>query len=225
MTIRVHLRPFAASLLLLIQSHGADLATTRLSLEVENTPAATIVTAKAKGSESPVKFRIDWVDGTESPENFRNHPEKDGSLVSTHLFGKTTLTRTILASEEDDCIFIHIHADQPGPVHFTARFVSEDPVEIHDRRQLILSGEKIHAHAWIIPYESDVSDDEKSTITLAGEGEALIILNLTTDPEKNSIANTLTRLGEKYDPGHTPPSPHLIWEGIRDARLQDTGSR
>jgi len=221
MTIRVHLRPHAVSLLLLIQNHGADLATTRLSLEVENTPAATIVTAKVKGSESPVKLRIDWVNGTESPENFRNHPEKDGSLVSTHLFGKTTLTRTILASAEDDCILIHVQADQPGPVNFTARFVSDEPVEIHDRRQLILSGEKIHAHAWIIPYESDVSDDGKSTITLAGEGEALIILNLTAAAKKHPIANTLTRLGEKYDPGHTPPNPHLIWEGVTDREMQE----
>ncbi len=191
-----------------------SVATPRLSCEVDNTPSSTILTAKTKGSDSDVKFRIDWFTGNVKPEKFRSDPAKEGFITSTHLLGKTTLTRTILASGEEDCVFIHVHADQPGPVHFTARFVSEDPIEIHDRRQLILSGRKIHAHAWIIPYESDVTDDGKSAITLAGEGEALIILNLTANPGKHRIADTLTRLGGKYDPGHTPPSPHLIWEGV-----------
>ena len=190
------------------------LTTPRFSCTVENTPASTILTSRAKGSESPVKFRIDWLTGSETPLNFKTGLPEKGLVTSTHLLGKTTVTRTILASAESDCIFIHVHADQPGPVHFAARFVSEDPVKIHDRRQLILSGKDIHAHAWVIPYESDVTDDGKATITLAGEGEALIILNLTPDPAKHPIANTLVRLGEKHDPGHTPPSPHLIWEGV-----------
>ena len=196
------------------------LATPRLSLNVENTVQSTILTATEKGSDAPVKFRIDWITGTEPPENFKNHPANGTALTSTHLLGKTTVTRTVLVSETADCILIHVHADQPGPVHFTARFISEDPVEIHDRRQLILTGEKIHAHAWVIPYESDVSDDGKSTITLAGEGEALIILNLTADPSKHHIADTHTRLGKKHDPGHTPPNPHLIWEGVTEGRRE-----
>ena len=192
----------------------------RLSLEIENTTQSTILVAKEKGSESPITLRIDWLTGTESPEDFKNLAKKNGIASSTHLLGKTTVTRTIFASAEDDCIFIHVHADQPGPVHFTARFVSEDPLEIHDRRQLILSGKNGHAHAWVIPFESDVSDDGKSTITLAGEGEALIILNLTKDPNKLIISNTLTRLGGKYDPGHSPPSPHLIWEGAIEGQRE-----
>lgn len=192
--------------------------TTRLSCEIENTPTSTILTAKVEGSDAPVKFRIDWFSGKETPENFKNQPGKGEFLTSTHLLGKTTLTRTVLTSTESDCIFIHVHADQPGPVHFTARFVSKDPVKIHDRRQLILTGKETHAHAWIIPYESDITDDGKGTITLAGEGEALIILNLTPDPTKHPISDTLTRLGENYDPGHTPASPHLVWEGIEEER-------
>ena len=196
------------------------LTTARLSCEIENTPTSTILTAKVKASDAPVKFRIDWLSGKETPENFKNQPEKGESLTSTHLLGKTTLTRTVLISTESDCIFIHVHADQPGPVHFTARFVSKDPVKIHDRRQLILTGKETRAHAWIIPYESDITDDGKGTITLAGEGEALLILNLTPDPTKHPISDTLTRLGEKYDPGHTPASPHLVWEGIEDERAK-----
>ncbi len=183
---------------------------------MENTIESTILTATVKGSETPVKLRIDWQNPEQTNMVFRQHAEKNNSLISRHRIGKTTITRTILVSAKSDCIFIHVLADQPGPVNFTARFISEDPVEIHDRRQLILTGKETHAHAWIIPFESDVTDDGKSTITLAGEGEALIILNLTADPAKHPIANTLTRLGEKHDPAHTPPSPHLIWEGVRE---------
>ncbi len=193
------------------------LATPRLSSEVENTPASTIITAKTKDREIPVTFRIDWFSGDEKPQHFLNHPVKNQSLTSTHQLGGTTLTRTIFASEKEDCIFIHIIADQPGPVHFTARFISDTPAKIHDRRQLILSGKDIHAQAWIIPFESDVTDDG-TIITLQGEGEALIILNLTPDPKTHPIANTFLRLGEKHDSGHTPPSPHRIWEGVTEGR-------
>lgn len=190
------------------------LRTPHLSCEVANTIGSTILTTKVKGSESPVKFRIDWFTGDETSENFRTSATKERSLTSTHLLGKTTLTRTILASAGADCILIHVHADQPGPVHFTTRFVSEKPAKIRNRREIILSDGEIHAHAWVVPFESDVSDDGKA-ITVAGEGEALIILNLTDNAETRPISNTLDRLGEKHDPGHTPPNPHLIWEAVK----------
>jgi hypothetical protein len=161
-----------------------------------------------------VKFRIDWASEDKAPEKFQNQSAKSDRLTSSYRLGKTTLTRTILVSETADCILLYILADQPGAVHFTARFVSEDPIEIHDRRQIILSGKQIHAHAWVIPFESDVSDDGK-TITLPGEGEALILLNLTPDKKKHPISKTFSCLGEKHDPGHIPPDPHLIWEGVQ----------
>ncbi len=199
------------------------LTTPRLSCSVENTLESTILTASVKGSETSVKLRIDWQTPAQTNMVFRQHAVKNNSLISRHKIGSTSITRTIFADAESDCIFLHVLADQPGPVHFSARFVSEDPVKIEDRRQLILSGEKVHAHAWIIPYESDVSDDGKSTITLAGEGEALIILNLTADPEKQPISDTVARLGQKHDPGHTPPSPHLIWEAVSKEEGESEG--
>jgi len=193
-----------------------QLETPRLSLKVENTAATTLLTATEKDSETPVTLRIDWLTGSETSTDFKSQAATKDRITSTHLLGKTKLTRTILLSAENDAVLFHVHSNQPGPVHFTARLVSGEPVKIEDRRQLVLTGEKIHAHAWIIPYESDVSDDGKSTITLAGEGEALIILNLSADPAKHPIADTLTRMGQKHDPGHTPPSPHLIWKGVTE---------
>lgn len=190
------------------------LTTLRLSLKVENTAESTLLIATEKGSDTPVTLRIDWKTGSETPSDFKNQAATKRIVTSSYLLGETKITRTILVSAESDAIFLHVHANQPGPVNFTARFISENPGKIEDRRQLVLSGEKIHAHTWIIPYESDVSDDGKATITLAGEGEALIVLNLTADPEKHPISTTLTRLGQKYDPSHIPASPHLIWAGV-----------
>jgi hypothetical protein len=192
------------------------LATPRLSCEIANSAKTTILTAKVRASDVPVIFRIDWLSGNGSPQNFKNLPVKGNALTSTHLLGETTLTRTIIASAETDCILIHIIADKPGAVGFRAHFPGEAAAKIQDRREIILPGGKTHAHAWIIPFESDVSDDGKATITLSGEGEALIILNLTPGPAAHPISNTFARLGEKYDPGHSPPDPHLIWEGVRE---------
>ena len=208
--------PPATFILLTGLAAAQPLTTPRLSCTVENTLESTILTASVKGSETPVKFRIDWQHLTQAAMLFRGQAVTNNTFTSTLLLGNTTITRTILADAGSDCIFIHVLADQPGPVHFTARFITEEPVKIHDRRQLILTGKETQAHAWIIPFESDVTDDGKSTITLAGEGEALIILNLTRDSAKHPIAKTLIRLGEKHDPGHTPPSPHLIWEGVME---------
>jgi hypothetical protein len=210
----VILRRFCIFLFLLTSAFAQPLTTSRLSCEVENNEKTTILTAKVKGTEVFVKFRIDWASEDKAPEKFQNQSAKPDRLTSSHRLGKTTLTRTILVSETADCIFLHILADQPGAVHFTARFMSEDPIEIHDRRQIILTGKQIHAHAWVIPFESDVSDDGK-TIALVGEGEALILLNLAPNTKKHPISNTFSRLGEQHDPGHTPPDPHLIWEGVQ----------
>jgi hypothetical protein len=216
MPIRDHWRPSALAFLMAGIGYAQPLATPRLSCEVENTAEATTIAAKVKGSDTPVKFRIDWPSGNDAPRNFKNHPAKGNALSSTHLLGETNLTRTILASAEADCILIHIIADKPGAVGFRAHFPGEAAAKIRDRREIILPGGKTHAHAWIIPFESDVSDDGKATITLSGEGEALIILNLTADPAAHPVSSTFIRLGEKYDPGHSPPDPHLIWEGVRE---------
>lgn len=199
------------------------LATPRITCEVAETAATTTLTAKAKGCEEPVVFRIEWKSRDEKPEGFKASKAEGGAITSTHRLGKTTVTRTILASAAADCILIHVIADQPGAVSFTARFASEDPVKIQNRREIILSGEKIHAHAWVIPFESDVHDDGKGTISLNGEGEALIILNLTNDPETSPISDTLARLGKKHDPGHTPANPHLIWEALEEGVRERAG--
>ena len=225
--MRFHLTTAVALVIALSASSATaePIGTARLSCDVANTQDSTELTVRVKGIDAPVRFRIGWLLGKVVPANFKNQAGKVDRVSSTHQIGKITITRTILASAEADCILIHVIADQPGEVAFNARFLSEAPVKILDRREIVLSGGKIHAHAWIIPFESDVSDDGKGTITLLGEGEALILLNLTADLEKKPIAGTWTRLGELHDPGRTPPNPHLVWEAVKktqDSETQDT---
>ncbi len=223
--MRFHLN--AAALLVSVMVAGMAaaerIATARLSCDVANTPDATELTVRVKGFDAPVSFRIGWISGKVTPANFKTRPGKGDRISSTHQIGKITVTRTILASARADCILIHVIADQPGEVAFRARFLSDTPAKMVDRREIVLPGEKIHAHAWIITFESDVSDDGKGSITVLGEGEALILLNLTSDPENKPIAGTWIRLGEKHDPNQTPPNPHLVWEALGKETGNDRG--
>jgi hypothetical protein len=216
--VTARLLPF---LLLLPQLADAQaLATPRLACEVVELADSTTITARDKGGGEPVVFQIAWERGSEKAVGFRADPATAGAITSTHRVGTTTITRTILASETADCILVHVIADQPGAVSLTAGFVTEKPVATRDRREILLSGEKTHAHTWIIPFESDVGDAGKR-VSIRGEGEALIILNLTADPVGFPVSGTLSRLGDKYDPGHKPANPHLIWEGIRKAHAAE----
>lgn len=170
------------------------------------------------GIDETVKFEINWLSGKVAPANFRNLEEKKKYITSSHLIEKTTVTRTILASAEADCILIHVIADQPGEVALQARFQSDTPTQIQDRRELVIPGGKILAHAWIIPFESDVVDDGKGAISVTGEGEALILLNISENTKEQLIANTWDRLGERYDPCGTPPNPDVVWEAVKKAQ-------
>lgn len=203
-----------ASLLLGRVASAEILTTPRFECEVVETLASSTLIARIKGCDEPVVIRIDWLDKQGTPENFKVSPEKRGAIISSYRLGKTTLTRTFVASVAADCVLVHVVADQPGLVNLRARYVSNFPVKIHDRRELILTGGKIRAHAWVIPFESDVQTDGDAAIGLHGEGEALILLNFTTEGSA-SIADTFTRLGAIHDPAHRPPSPSLIWEALK----------
>lgn len=192
--------------------------TARFSCDVENCEIKTILTARLMGIDETVKFEINWLSGKVAPANFRNLEEKKKYITSSHLIEKTTVTRTILASAEADCILIHVIADQPGEVALQARFQSDTPTQIQDRRELVLPGGKVHAHAWIIPFESDVVDDGKGAISVTGEGEALILLNISENIKEQPIANTWDRLGERYDPYGTNSNPYVVWEAVKKAQ-------
>lgn len=168
-----------------------------------------------------VTLKIDWLDKDGRAAGFTRsiHP-KDGRIRSVQRVGQTTITRTVVAGGEDDAIFIHLLADQPGALSFRVTLGGPPAANarIEDRRQLILPAGAGHpaAHVWVLPFESDVAG-EGNSITVRGEGEALIVWNFAAG---KALDTTLANLGTRYDPGHLPPDPAKIWQGILGTQLK-----
>ena len=158
---------------------------------------------------------IDWLGNTGANEGFTRdiHPQSLGTR-SVHRVENTTITRTVLAGIADDVMLIHFIADQPGALSFRVTLggaAQNADVRIEDRRQLILGPKagQLGAHVWVLPFESDVAS-EGNTITVRGEGEALIVWNFAVGKPPEA---TLSNLGARYDAGHNPPNPAKIWQG------------
>lgn len=172
----------------------------------------------------PITLSFAWL-GNDVLED-RGHAvhASDGRFRSVYRVRSTTIFRTVLASKEDGVVYVHFHADQPGALSFktTLSAASASTVKIEDRRQLILTPDSNPetnpaAHVWVIPYESDVSGNEDA-ISLMGEGEALIVFALSPDGNSaTELAKTWEKIGERYDPGHSPPNPSKVWQGVLEA--------
>lgn len=194
-----------------------------LTFSVEDSPETTLVTGHFADSRN-ITFRIDWLNQTPPPKEFSVKIEH-GISESTHLLGSTHITRTILASEKDDAIFIHFLADKPGDLAFRATLVppaGKGEITIEDRRELVWNPDETpeKARAWVIPFESDV-ESEGSAIVLRGEGECLLILNFADrDSNEKPLADTWKRLANSHDPGSNPPDPTKIWQSVFDKATQ-----
>lgn len=174
------------------------------------------------GGKNSIILTVAWL-GTEIPENWvsQYHHKTAGRITTYYRAGLTTITRTVLASPEEGAIFVHLHADQPGILSIKASVTSPLPhqVRVEDRRQLILSpkeGEEpsCPSHVWVLPFESDVATEGES-ITIRGEGEALVVWAFgAPGTPATTLAETLKHLGDRHDPGHTPPNPSKIWHGV-----------
>lgn len=143
----------------------------------------------------------------------------DFRIRSFYKTGTTSITRTVICSREDDAVFVHLIADQPGALSFkvTLDAGAAGKVKREDRRQLILTRPGgLASHVWVLPFESDVAP-EGDSIVVKGEGEALIVWNYSGG---KPISGTLTQLGERYDPGHHPADPSKIWQGALAGHLK-----
>ena len=150
---------------------------------------------------SEIELRIDFPPGEAAATGFARffHAGKR-SVRSRYKILRTTLTRTVRV--QDGVVFIHVIADHPGALTFR---VTLDGARIEDRRQLISPA----AHVWVLPFESDVAG-HGSSISVSGEGEALVLWVFGTGER----TTTLARLGARHDPGHNPPNPAKIWAGV-----------
>ncbi len=164
--------------------------------------------------QDEVELKIDWLDQQAVAGFTRAICPPDGRVRSRHKVGITTITRTVIAARDDDAIFIHLIADQPGALSFrvTLGGSAASAARIEDRRQLILPAGtgRPAAHVWVLPFESDVASEGQS-ISVRGEGEALIVWNYSASKPLDA---TLNQLGTRYDPGHNPPDPSKIWQGV-----------
>lgn len=189
-----------------------------LTYTVDDSPAVTTITGRLTAGRSII-LRIDWLNQNPAPRDFVRTLEH-GIAGSTHQLGTTRITRTILASAEDQAIFIHFLADKPGDLSFRATLVppagTGEP-RIEDRREIAWIGPEptpAAARAWIIPFESDV-ESEGSAILLRGEGECLLVLNFAeTDSPPGSVAATWNRIAAAHDPGANPPDPSKVWQSV-----------
>lgn len=181
---------------------------------------------EALPAQEKVDLRIEWLTDGLKPVDFSRSACGDGMVRSSCRLGKTTFIRTVLVSEEEDAVFIHLLADQPGALSFRVTFGSsgEGNPEITDRRQFVRAATDkpagIGSHVWVLPFESDVAT-EGTAIAVRGEGEALILITYAAgkDGEK-PLSETLSRFGNRYDPGHNPPDPAKIWRGVLDHHLK-----
>jgi hypothetical protein len=170
-----------------------------------------------------VDLRIEWL-FTENPTNFsRSILSAEGILESVCRVGGTKITRTLLVDKENDVIVVHLLADKPGALSFRVSLDIDgaDPAKIEKRKEMVIpANEKTGdfvAHAWILPFESDVTP-EGNSIVVRGEGEAMVLLTYVKDPQ--TLADTLNRLGNRYDPGHSPPDLIKIWHGILETKTK-----
>lgn len=165
--------------------------------------------------QEEVGLKIDWLDKIEVTGFTRFMNSQDARVRSVHQAGRTTITRTVTSGE--DAIYVHLIADQPGALSFRVTLIGprDSEVRIEDRRQLILPADAggLAGHVWVLPFESDVAAEGRS-ITVRGEGEALIVWNFAAG---RPIDATWSKLGERYDPGHVPPDPTKIWQGVLES--------
>ena len=178
--------------------------------------------------QEKVDLKIDWLKGEEQPVEFtRSFLPENGIARSSYRLDSAKITRTVITDETESAIFIHLIADKPGALSFRVilSVSGAGEPEIVDRRQMVRQANagvpgSIGAHVWVLPFESDVAPDGNS-IVVRGEGEALIILTFATGSESGEpLAQTLTRLGNRYDPGHLPADPSKIWHGVLAGHLK-----
>lgn len=165
-----------------------------------------------------ITFSLDWLAKDAKVTNYqRTLNLQDGTVVTTFNRGGAGFTWTVFATEEQDLIVTHLRADKPGALNFRVSLSTENAAKsrVEDRRILILDGKSagkpFAARAWVFPMESEVTPGDKE-ITVRGEGEALVLLAATRDPEQ--IAKLQDRLKPLGFGGDDHPDIFQVWNGL-----------
>lgn len=165
-----------------------------------------------------ITFSLDWLAKDAKVTNYqRTLNLQDGTVVTTFNRGGVGFTWTVFATDEQDLIVTHLRADKPGALNFRVSLSSESPAKarVEDRRILIFEGKSegkpFAARAWVFPMESEVTPGDKE-ITVRGEGEALILLAATRDPEQ--IAKLQDRIKPLGFGGDDHPDIFQVWTNL-----------
>lgn len=155
------------------------------------------------------EFRFEWLDAAGAVTHYRRELDFATGIATT-TFNRNTagFTATTFVSRPDDLLVLHLRADKPGFLSFRVRLThGEAKPAIEDRRVLVLP----QARAWVYPMESEVTPGD-GEITVHGEGEALILVAATSDPEK------VARLPDRMKPlgfgGKEHPDIQAIWTDL-----------
>jgi hypothetical protein len=182
-------------------------------LENPERPAAAPANPTKPGAaftgKSLGEFRFEWLDAAGPVTHYRRELDLATGIVTT-TFNRNTagFTATTFISRTDDLLVLHLRTDKPGFLSFRVRLTQGDAKPaIEDRRVLV----QPQARAWVYPMESEVTPGD-GEITVHGEGEALILVAATSDPEKvTKLPDRMKALGFG---GKEHPDIHAIWTGL-----------
>ncbi len=155
------------------------------------------------------EFRFEWLDSAGPVTDYRRHLDLATGIATT-TFNRNTagFTATTFVSRPDDLLVLHLRTDKPGFLSFRVRLThGETKPAIEDRRILVLP----QARCWVYPMESEVTPGD-GEITVQGEGEALILVAATSDPEK--VAQLPDRMKALGFGGKEHPDIQAIWTGL-----------
>ncbi|MEK7953174.1 glycoside hydrolase N-terminal domain-containing protein [Luteolibacter soli] len=159
---------------------------------------------------------LDWLDDKVPATNYQRRLNfADGTSVITFQRGGAGFTWTTFISKPDDLLVLHLRTDKPGSLNFRVELAAKTRNEngqrakVEDRRILAVQYNDFAARAWVYPMESEVTPGENE-ITVKGEGEALILLAVTTDATK--IPHLPDRL--KALAGEDHPDTFALWTGL-----------
>ena len=159
---------------------------------------------------------LDWLAEKAAPVT--NYQRKldlaSGTSVVTFKRGGAGFTWTTFISKPDDLLVLHLRSDKPGSLDFSVRLdawgeKAKPKAKVEERRMLSLQDKDFAARAWVYPMESEVTPGE-SEITVKGEGEALVLLAVTTD--KDHMPHLPDRV--KKLAGEDHPDTFALWTGL-----------
>lgn len=179
-------------------------------LEAPKSPAADLAKPGAGFTGKPLgDFRFEWLDAAAPVTGCRRQLDlATGLATTTFQRGGAGFTWTTFVSRPDDLLVLHLRADKPGFLSFRIRLTHGDAKPaIEDRRILVLP----NARAWVYPMESEVTPGD-GEITVRGEGEALILVSATSDPDK--MAKLPRRMNALGFGGADHPDISAVWHGL-----------